>query len=187
MPPLTHTVQIQNLDRFYARLSALRGEPLAKTVQKSLQSALRKTVVQIIRGGTYFGGHGHGPHHGPPGRLLKAVDARAAKKRPGEMAAVKVGPGGKQGANKAWYAHFVVRGTKPHLITASGWGGGSATRVVRKANRGEALALTVAGTLVKTVNHPGARANPFINKGLRREELLKRQLVLDLIAASNPK
>jgi HK97 gp10 family phage protein len=51
--------------------------------------------------------------------------------------------------NKAPYATFVEHGTKPHVI---------------KAKNGKALAFTVGGrtVIVRSVNHPGTTAQPFV-------------------------
>src|SRR4051812_7370675 len=106
------TVQIVGLDKFYARLSQLQGTPLKKTAQKSLIKALKKTVVPEVKAAAP---RGHGRKYPPAhaaGNLAKAVDARVLQTRPGEIVAVKVGPGGKRGPNRAWYAHFVIGGTK---------------------------------------------------------------------------
>jgi hypothetical protein len=181
--PLTTTVEIVGLREFYAKLAEVRGQKLAKTAQTSVSTGLRKVVVPAIKNAAHFKGHGHGPNHGPAGRLLKAIASRVAKKRPGEMFALRVGPTGKRGPQNAWYAHFVLRGTKAHLITPGGQGGGSFSSAVRRANRGNALALSVAGNLRAVVHHPGAQPNNFLRAGLGHDKELNDQLLRDLIAA----
>lgn len=180
------TVEVEGLTPFYKRLAALRGDNLNKTTQASAKAALKKTVVPPMKAAAHFKGHGHGPNHGPPGRLDQAIDVRVARKRPGEMFALRVGPAGKTGAGKAWYWRMVAGGTKAHLITPGGQAGGAFSSLIRRANRGQALALTVAGALRSVVHHPGARPNAFILGGRGHEADLKAQLVRDLIAAAKP-
>jgi HK97 gp10 family phage protein len=52
----------------------------------------------------------------------------------------------KVGNAQAWYAHLVEFGTRPHVITAKEPGG----------------ALQFGGTLTRSVQHPGHRAQPFM-------------------------
>ncbi|TAL46542.1 MAG: hypothetical protein EPN91_00030 [Salinibacterium sp.] len=178
------SISMEGLQEFYKRLAQLRGENLNKTTQKSAKAALKKTVVPPMKAATRFKGHGHGPNHGPPGRLLKAIDVRSARKRPGEMFALRVGPSGKTGASKPWYLHMVIGGTKAHMITPGGQAGGAFSSLIRRANRGQALALTIAGSLRSVVHHPGAKPNPFVLAGRGHEADLKAQLVRDLLAAA---
>lgn len=181
-------IQVQGLDHLYERLAKLKGENVSRTSQRLLIKALKQTYVPAMKGVAQaaFDGRGRGPNHGPAGRLVKAIDARVAKPRAGEMGAVKVGPGGKRGGQKAWYAHMVVGGTEPHLITASGIKSPTASRIVRQANRG-AMSLNVAGRLVSVVHHPGAQPKPFPRQtvGLMHGRLAPI-LVRELIAASEP-
>lgn len=173
----TRLVEIQGLDKVYARLAKLKGETVAKTTQRAVSKALKNTYKPAMQAAA---------PKGRTGKLAKAVDVRVAKKRTGEMFALKVGPGGKRGPNKAWYAHFVVGGTKPHLITAAGTKSPTTSRIVRRANRG-GLALTVAGMLVSVVHHPGAKPNPFPRwTAVTMSGLLDDLLVRELIKSSEP-
>ncbi|MYM37259.1 hypothetical protein GTP38_23310 [Duganella sp. FT94W] len=56
-----------------------------------------------------------------------------------------VSAGVKVGNKKAWYASLVEYGTKPHKIKAK-----------------NARALSVGGVAVAAVDHPGAKASPFM-------------------------
>jgi hypothetical protein len=179
-------IEVQGLDKVLAQTAQLQGANLNKTAQNSMKKALKRSYVPAMRQAAAgsFKGHGHGKNHGPAGRLVKAIDVRVARKRPGEMWALKVGPGGKQGGQKAWYAGMVAGGTRAHLITPGGQAGGSFSSFIRRANRGNAMALTVAGSLVSVVHHPGAKPNNYARLLVGQETELNRQVTRDLIAAS---
>lgn len=179
---LQRVVQVQGLDKVFAHLAQLRGEKLSKTASAAMKKGLKKTYVPALKAVAPVSASNK-EHR--PGTLRNAIDVRAARKRPGEMFALRVGTAGKSGANKAWWAHMVTGGTKPHLITPGGLAGGSFSGFVRRANRGNALALTVAGTLVGVVHHPGARPNNYMRKVVGKEGELTQQITRDLIAAAH--
>lgn len=72
------------------------------------------------------------------GDLRDSVRVSTRSKRGTVYASVKVGN------KKAWYAHLVEFGTKPHKIAPKGAGG-----------------LLIGGNIVGAVDHPGARPHPF--------------------------
>lgn len=91
------------------------------------------------------------------GNLQRSVRAVRAKPRYG--IAVVVGPieSKKLGFNP-YYRHIVVGGSKPHLILPK-------KRGSRSIGSLRDAALKIAnGEYVKAVQHPGARANPFIER-----------------------
>lgn len=65
--------------------------------------------------------------------------------------AIVVGPG-------TPYRHLVIRGTRPHVIPGP---------------------LVLGGRVVAFVNHPGARANPFVDRGARDGLAIVRAAVLE--------
>lgn len=70
---------------------------------------------------------------------------------------IQPGPRGLQGVIQCSHpaVRFVIEGTRPHLI---------------RPRRAKALRFEVGGrvTYAKVVRHPGTRANPFLQRALRR-------------------
>lgn len=91
------------------------------------------------------------------GNLQRSV--RAVRIRPRYGIGVVVGPiESKRLGTNPYYRHMVVGGTKPHLILPKKRGSRS-IGAIREA------ALKIAnGQYVKAVQHPGAKANPFIER-----------------------
>lgn len=73
------------------------------------------------------------------GDLRDSVRVSTRSKRGTVYASLKVGN------KKAWYAHFVEYGTKPHIIKAKNGG-----------------TLHIGSSFLRQVMHPGAKPNPFI-------------------------
>lgn len=73
------------------------------------------------------------------GALKKSVRISTGTKRGVTTASVKAGN------RKTWYVQLVEYGTQPHKIKAR-----------------NARALSIAGTLVREVDHPGAEPKPFM-------------------------
>lgn len=78
-----------------------------------------------------------------PGALRDSVRVTSKAKGGRVSASVKVGGKNKKGGT-VYYAHMIEFGTKPHKITSK---------------KGF---LSINGRLVKSVNHPGIRAHPFM-------------------------
>lgn len=92
------------------------------------------------------------------GFMDKQVKGRRSRlTRPGAI----VGP--VQGKSKAWYAKFVVYGTKPHRI----YGGVGAGADLIGAVINKPLKL-LSGQTVAAVRHPGARSNDFVQRAAQR-------------------
>lgn len=77
--------------------------------------------------------------YGVPGELKRSVKVRRIRSNP--AIGVVIGPMGKTAFHRWW----VTRGTKPHLIRPKDGG-----------------FLRLAFGFVKLVEHPGAKANPFV-------------------------
>ena len=89
---------------------------------------------------------GHGiAHKDASSDLVGTLRVSTAKRGKTLHATVKIGDRRKG----VFYAHMVLGGTKPHVI---------------KARPGGALSL-LGGIIVKRVQHPGAKANDFMQRG----------------------
>jgi hypothetical protein len=178
---VTTVVQVEGLQQVLRRMDGLRGRELEKRIAGVITSSLRKDVVPAMRAAAPVSSRGMGgrnPH--APGTLKRAIDVRVARKRTGEMVALRAGPSGRRGpaSTRAWYAHFPVRGTKPHLISAPGL----SSSAVRRINRSGARALAFNGIIRGAVMHPGARANPaYVEAGKARMATLNRHIAAELL------
>jgi hypothetical protein len=177
-------LHIEGLHATLRRLEGFEGKALALRVGHVLKPIVRHEMVPAMKGAA---------PRGKTGRLERAIDIRSLPAKSGELVAFKVGPGGKRGPNKAWYAHMVVGGTKPHLITPRGLAGGRGSpniffsRLARSANRPErgAMALAFGGLLVRYVRHPGAHPDDlYIRYGLARVKHVEARLTARLIRMS---
>lgn len=77
------------------------------------------------------------------GELRKSI--RVSARLRGGKATASIKAGGK----KAWYAHIVERGAKPHLIKPK-----------------QRKSLFLAGVLREVVHHPGATARPYMRPAM---------------------
>lgn len=182
MPIRTHYVEIEGLTEFVRRLHGLRDRELARRVTLVLTRALRSEVVPAMKVAAPVspqGMRGEYPHRS--GTLRRSIGVRAIRKRHHEIVALKVGPRTTKGdpSTRAWYARFVVRGTRPHIISARHLSSGQ----VRRINQGRgAVALAFGGIVRAAVRHPGARRNPrFIHAGRGRTAAVQRQLIEELL------
>jgi len=181
-------LQIEGLAETLRRLEGFEGDALGVRVGHVLKRALRQEMVPAMQGAA---------PRGKTGRLERAMDVRKLRNRPGELIAFKIGPSGKRGPDKAWYAHMVVGGTKPHVITPRGLAGGRGSanlfysQLARRANRAEggAKALLFNGLLVRYVKHPGAQPDDlYIKFGLARVPEVTRHVAAELarLTATSP-
>lgn len=147
-----------------ARLKGLSGKELEKKTNLFIAKAVRGVVQPAVRAEAPRGkGRPKGAYPHPAGNLKAQITTRKIRTRPGEMVAYSVRP-----RKKAFYAHMVIGGTKPHKITPRGLGGGFGSRLARSANRGGALALSFGGVMSSYVDHPGAKPNPFVARAAAR-------------------
>jgi len=169
---VTGSVTITGVSDVLRQLHGLSGAELQKKAARSLAKSVRAEVVPVVKAEAPVTSTGHpkGRYPHPARNLRDSITARSLKRRgPDELAAYSVWPRSRKGAkHRGWYRHMVILGTKPHMITARGHASPTATAIVRRFNRGGALALHFGGLFVPMVRHPGARANPFIARALTR-------------------
>jgi hypothetical protein len=164
-----------------AALEALSGKELAQTSTAVVKRVSAKYGVPIMReaakGAMRGKNAGPGSHRDKKGMTIKrgrkgpiegSIRVTNIKKRRGEMVAVSIAP-------RAWYRHFFIGRTKPHVIEARDATGARATsKEVRTINRLGAgyysgasdegvKALAVGDRFYARVHHPGTAANPFVD------------------------
>jgi hypothetical protein len=178
-------VHATGIEGALAALEALSGKQLEQTTTAVVKKVSQQRAIPIMKAaakaamkkpGSHrdpktLGGGLHGPRKPTPrgkrGPIESTVTVKNIKKRRGEMVAVQVGP-------RAWYKHFFIGRTKPHVIEARDATGARATSgEVRTINRLEAgyysgnpsevSALAVGSRFYARVNHPGTAANPFVD------------------------
>lgn len=89
------TVNPKDIARITKRLSKWQGKPLAQRMDKAVQGGLGLYVTPLrIRAA----------RHNTTGKTVASIKVRKLRKRPGEVAAYKVGP-------NTWYSHFPIVGT----------------------------------------------------------------------------
>lgn len=161
--PVQFVVEAKGLPEAIAQLQGLSGKELARKTRTVVARGTRALLVPAIRAAAPTGRGKTGKYPHPPGTLAKKVGARQIRTRQGEIAAVSVGP--KRGKNGAWWGGWVIRGTKPHDIKAKNAG-----------------SLFFNGSNITEVHHPGAKPNPFVNRGVEGRETslaesIKRELL----------
>jgi hypothetical protein len=105
--PSSFSVTINSADvaRVEKRLNKWEGKELATRTEKAMQAGAALLVGPIRAGAA---------HHRITGNTERSVGVRRLHKRSGENAAYKVGV---KVTNKlAWYAHFVIVGTKRGIV-----------------------------------------------------------------------
>ena len=166
---MTRTVfEVKGLQEVQRRFKGMQGPALRRKLLPPLRAA-SKVVAEAIkaeaptnRGKSPWQRYPKLRKRGGPMRLK--ITVRQLRARPGELAAVGVGP-------RTWYAHFVVKGTMPHVITASNAElGRASTKVVRVINKGGPMALHWGALYSAQVHHPGARANPFPDRAAHKQQ-----------------
>jgi hypothetical protein len=160
-----------------AALEALSGKELAQTSTAVVKRVSAKYGVPIMREAAKGAMKRAGSHRDKKGMTIKrgrkgpiegSIRVANIKKRRGEMVAVSIAP-------RAWYRHFFIGRTKPHVIEARDATGARATsKEVRTINRLGAgyysgasdegvKALAVGDRFYARVHHPGTAANPFVD------------------------
>lgn len=192
---ITTSFEVTGVAPFLARLQEV-SDPrrLERTTRASLGSAGRKVIAPRLAetSGWTYGGHGGAyPTKGILGQRGK-VTARRVRTRQGEYVAVSVKFRGWPGTVAAW----VVKGTRPHVIAATGrgpYGRHAPSSVVRSINRNyigkefrssgaltrTGKALVIRGQYRERVQHPGARPTPFVHGAVQGTE----RLVMEALSA----
>lgn len=179
-------LKVAGITELIAGLETLQGPELRKVITDSLSRTARGVVVPAMRRqmasdfkrtGSHKDRKGVSPKRGQGGPAESNVTVRSTRKRHGELVALGVGP-------RAWYGHFPIGGTKPHVISATGrgpFGRQAPSSVVRSINReytgrttrsSGALtrtgrALYIQGYYRERVQHPGSRGTDSITRAVR--------------------
>lgn len=184
-------MEVSGLKELVAGLRTMQGPELVKTIEDSASRTIRGVAVpamkrQMAADFKNLGSHkeprrkdGSGERSKPkPGRQGPAernVRIRRLRKRGNEIVAIAAGP-------RAWYAHYPIGGTRPHVIAASGLGGVATSSIVRSMNRdytGKRLitkdgqltrsgrALLIGNLYATRVQHPGSTGTNSIQKAIR--------------------
>lgn len=88
-------VNPRDIARITKRLDKWQGKPLATRMAKAIQSGLTLYVGPL---------RARAAAHVLTGGTVRSIRVKALRKRPGEVAAYKVGP-------TTWYGHFAIVGT----------------------------------------------------------------------------
>lgn len=140
---------------------------LDRVLQRATSVGARVLVAPIRRAAPVKRGGGKvGKGYGEPGDLAKSV--RVARVRRTAGVAAVVGPMGRRAFTRYW----VIFGTKPHRINARAQAARANVSLLRAAvdvagGRRHTLGFPAGGGMVfrASVQHPGARANPFVARG----------------------
>lgn len=183
MPRTDFDMQVAGLKELVVGLQTMQGPELGKVIADSARRTARSVAVPAMRRQMQAdfkrpGSHrppkkkdGSGerstPKPGQGGPAERNVTVRSLRKRSGELVALSVGP-------RAWYAHWPIAGTRPHVIRASGVGGRASNAEVRRFNRlggrasveGISQALAFSGRYRTQVHHPGVRGTDSIRKAV---------------------
>jgi hypothetical protein len=125
-------------------------EPEVHKTLKAAAAAYGTIMVPIVQAATPIARPGNKYASGP-GNLQKLTKWKYIAARYG--IGVVIAPMGKN----AYYRRFVTMGTKPHVILPKAPG-----------SRGQAArALAIARGYARVVHHPGARANPYVERAGR--------------------
>lgn len=186
--------ELTGIATYLAMLRSLQGKQLESVTRKSLSKAAQKIIAPAIASagatGWRYGGRSGGkyPTKGLLGKRSK-VTSRMVRPREGEFVAISTKP-------RVWFLHMVVRGTKPHVITARNRSTGARAsshdvRALNRANReGGASALAFNGRFVAEVSHPGAASTDYIPAAVAGKEVavldeLARGLIAQAAAAGH--
>lgn len=123
-------------------------------LQRALDTLPAKVEANIMRGAMRAGANvikDEAKMQAPrdSGLLASSIRTAVSLRRGTVTASVKAGGRGKKGQGTAWYARLVEIGTKAHIIAAP-----------------PGSALNVSGTVVRSVQHPGAKAHPFLRPAM---------------------
>lgn len=137
----------RELDAFLQTLSA----KVEKNIMRSALAAGARVIAADVKQRAPVGpssSENANLYGGYAGALRDSVRVSTKVGKDGRIsAAVKVGGKGKKGAN-VFYAHMVEFGTRAHKISPQ-----------------HTRALVIGGAVVSSVDHPGARHQPFVRPG----------------------
>lgn len=195
-------MQVSGLKEFVTGLHTL-GEALPKVLESSASRSIRGVVIPAMkrqmsadfkREGSHKpprndDGTVSKPKRGRSGPAERNVTVRKLRRRQGEVVALAAGA-------RAWYAHFPIAGTRPHVIQARGIRGalasGASVRAInrlqsgglRTGSRSANRALLISGVYTTRVMHPGSRGTDSIRKAVHGvAEQMNTRYVADLQTA----
>ena len=124
-------------------LEPWREPAVLKTLRRAA-SAYGRAGRKVLRAATPVAppGNIYAREAGGAGNLQRSTKSRRIRSNP--AIGVVIGPMG----NTAYYRHMVTGGTKPHVILPTTVGG----------------RLRLLGGFASAVHHPGARANPYVER-----------------------
>lgn len=202
MAGITTSFETTGVAPFLAKLHSLADRrELEKTTRSTFQRVGNKVIAPRIAkaSGWRYGGHeGKYPTKGILGNRRR-ITARRIRTRSGEFVAVSVKHRGWEGTVAAW----TIKGTKPHVIAATGRGPfgrqapGSVVRVINRAEAGTGYlgathrssgdltrtgkALLIQGYYRERVRHPGAEPTDFVRDAVQGiESVVLEELARDL-------
>lgn len=147
------TTNVKGLKELQAALDKLPAKLEANIMRGAMRAGIKEMVAAVKEEApegppSATGAKRYGGRRG----LLKASVRGSVKLRSksGKLTGVVRSGGKVKGGGVAYYVHMVNKGTKPHVI---------------KAKKGSALPI---GGGVALVNHPGAKANQFAQRGMDR-------------------
>lgn len=152
------SLEVTGVSDLLQKLSGLQGDELAKQSQRTIARVSARVLAPAMadlapenRGKQPQDGHQRGLL-----RNRRKYTARKVRTRGREALAYSVKP-------RVWYAHMVIKGTKPHVIRS-------------KTGR------LFLGWFAAEVHHPGSRGNDYIRRAAQgKDELLANELGRDLM------
>lgn len=151
--------EVRGVEELVRQLDQFDNPELDKRMKKALLAGARELRKEIVR---------QAPEK--TGTLKRSIRAKALRDRPGMPPAAVVGPRrsrtkrlrertaqGLRATDWAPHAHLVIAGTKAHAIRARG------KRALRIPGLGGVH-------FVREIVHPGADANPFVERAIRAAE-----------------
>lgn len=191
---ITTSFETTGVAAFLAKVHSLGDR---REIEKTTRSTFQRVGNRIVAprmakaSGWRYGGHGGAyPTKGILGNRRR-ITTRRIRTRSGEFVAVSVKHRGWEGTVAAW----TIKGTKPHVIAATGrgpFGRQAPSSVVRSINRSytgkthrssgdltrTGKALLIQGYYRERVEHPGAEPTDFVHDAVQGIE----KQVLDELA-----
>jgi hypothetical protein len=180
---ITTSFHTTGVARLLAQIDSISNEhgQLEKLTQTTFDRTGRGVIVPAIASHTPHKYGGHGGKYPTKGLLSKKqkITGRKVRLRQGEFVARSFKP-------RFWFAHMVIQGTRPHVISARGMGGVRASNAtLRRMNKGvagRAEALYFGGRFASKVQHPGAEPTDYVHEAAQgKEQALMDALAQDLV------
>jgi hypothetical protein len=157
--------KVTGFAEYLRAVQSLQGAELKKGASKAMRSAVRAVLVPAMKRELSSDIARPGSHRGPKGKagrtgpLASKVTVKVVRNRSRELVALSAGP-------RAWYRHFFLKGTGPHVI---------------RAKNGRALLIGAGGTPRYEVQHPGSRGHSSVYRAARGQASnIQRRLASDM-------